>query len=469
MSDCNICCEKYNKSSRIKIECAFCNYCACRECLGKYTLESILSPHCMNCKKFFTKEFLKDSFTATFIKGPLKEHEESVIFDRENGLLIETMPYVELKKKQKENCVVIRTLEQERVLLQNKIYEINNEIYKIQDFNGRIINTIHSEQGINAPNAVQVGQNYYDNKETLKEKKPAKKFIRRCAGENCRGFLDNGYTCAVCEQKTCKDCNEIVGELHTCDPKNVENMELIKKDSKPCPECGEFTFRIEGCYMMWCTICHTTWDWKNGEKLETNNIHNPHYFDFLRKNGNALPTTPGGGNGQNCGFDLTRFANYVYSFGDNNMKNYLLDLYRTKEHIRQVEIPNAMGSYRNPIIFNRQHRLNFILNDIDEATFKKEIRENEKKMVRSQDFCQILNMFVNVCNDIYLGIYHKFQNENNASARKFVWEQISVLENLVTYFNECCKKHGKLYKVVYPGISENGKHYHKNYEKGIIA
>jgi FMN phosphatase YigB (HAD superfamily) len=33
---------------------------------------------------------------------------------------------------------------------------------------------------------------------------------------------------------------------------------------------------------MFCTHCYTAFDWKNGDLLEKDRLHNPHYFDHHR-------------------------------------------------------------------------------------------------------------------------------------------------------------------------------------------
>ena len=40
--------------------------------------------------------------------------------------------------------------------------------------------------------------------------------------------------------------------------------------------------KIDGCNQMWCTQCHVAFDWKTG--AIQNSVHNPHYFEWLRKN-----------------------------------------------------------------------------------------------------------------------------------------------------------------------------------------
>ena len=464
--DCNVCCEKFNKSTRIKCACIYCEFSACRACLVKYTLDSLQAPHCMNCKKFFTKESLSEYFTASFIKGPLKEHEENVIFDRENGLLIETMPYVELKKKVEANYEIQLNFEKQKAKLYQEINKIDRQIVKITNFQNRFITTINSEQGINGPGALQVHENYdTEPGETEVVKKEPKKFTRRCPAKDCRGFLGQDWKCGVCEVVICKECNEPFCENHICDPECLENMKLINKDSKPCPECGEFTFRIEGCFMMWCTICHTPWDWKTGEKLANENIHNPHYFEFLRKNGNLQQQTRRAGE---CGFDHVQFIRSLSNF-QQNLREYIINLYRIKEHIRLHEIPMNNRTYSNPVVFNRKLRLRYILKEIEMDEFKKEIRINEKKIIKSRDFTDILNMFVNASNDVFMNIWNFFfEHHEYPLRRKHVDEQSQILHNLVIYFNQCMENHGKFYKIVYPGISEDGSRYYRNIVREIV-
>ena len=56
---CNICCDDYNKSTRSKISCAYCDFEVCRTCCETYILSENI-PKCMKleCGKEWSRKFL---------------------------------------------------------------------------------------------------------------------------------------------------------------------------------------------------------------------------------------------------------------------------------------------------------------------------------------------------------------------------------------------------------------------------
>ena len=122
-------------------------------------------------------------------------------------------------------------------------------------------------------------------------KKIKVKLVRKCPSTGCKGFLNNKWHCDLCTKNICKDCNEEKVPDHKCDPETVETVKLIRSDTKGCPTCGTLIYRAAGCPQMWCVECHTTFDWNTGE-IETGVIHNPHYYEFQRRNG-TLQRNPG--------------------------------------------------------------------------------------------------------------------------------------------------------------------------------
>ena len=72
---CNICCDDYNKTNRSKVSCVSCDFDVCRTCCETYILSESI-PKCMkpDCAKEWSRKFLRESFTNTFLTSKYKEH-----------------------------------------------------------------------------------------------------------------------------------------------------------------------------------------------------------------------------------------------------------------------------------------------------------------------------------------------------------------------------------------------------------
>ena len=119
-----------------------------------------------------------------------------------------------------------------------------------------------------------------------------------CPNNDCRGFLSTQYKCEICKLYTCPTCHEIIGhsktDEHTCNPDSVKSAELIKKDTKSCPNCGIRIFKISGCDQMWCTECEVAFSWNTGKALHNVVIHNPHFYNRQKElNNGVMPRAPG--------------------------------------------------------------------------------------------------------------------------------------------------------------------------------
>lgn len=418
--ECLICCEKFNQSTRKNIICIFCDYSVCRTCFQKYLLESSYDPSCMNCNKPFTLEFLNINCPSNFINGSLKKHRENILLDREKCLLPATQPYV--------------ILEKEHIKIKNKIADYQLDISKLQE-------QILSINDLIASESRKLSRTKIDNIEE-------KKFMRKCSINNCRGFLSTRWKCGSCDNYICNKCNEQKEDNHVCDPDNVKTMELLDKDTKPCPSCGTMIFKIDGCDQMYCLDCHTAFSWKSG-RIEKGVIHNPHYYDFIRKNGGTVPRAPGD---IPCGgvpavYDIRRGLYYI----SHEVCEIYIQFHRTLTHIQYVELPHI--EYING---NRDLRVDYLLNRITEEQFKITLQQREKHKNKKKDFRNIFQMFV----DVGFDLIRQALTCLNVSDLK---NSVILIDNLIIYVNDNLKQIGKLYKCVYPGI--DNYNYIQNYER----
>lgn len=455
--NCQICCESLNKTTHKEIECQYCKYSGCRSCIEKYILDNN-TVHCMNCKKVFPREFIDSSFTKVFINTTLKKHRENVLLDEQKSLLIDSQPYLlqEIQKRKLNN--EIKDLITKKIELEHLLYKINTDICtKTREMNSIVVGDI-TNTGSTSSNPNEI-----------------KRFVRKCPNTNCRGFLNTRWNCDICESSVCKHCNEIINNklnednnrLHVCDPDNVKTVELLNKDTKPCPKCGTFITKIiGGCDQMYCVDCHTAFSWTKGT-IDKGVVHNPHYYEWLRSqsiNG-QIPNT---NLNNECGIvnnrNLPGFYTLLRSFQNFSSLTVTPDIQNTFQHIHQAinHIQCTLLRRNNNQIYDRlnlQLRIKYLLNEISEEEWKKSLQINEKELSKKTDFNNIYQMFVDIGIDFFVLIISTLSNNNNSGKfviiEEFLNNQMIIIKNLVEYFNTNLEKIGKRYSCVYPGIDKD--------------
>ena len=270
-TECLICLE--NVSNKKICSCGFCEYKACVGCTKRSILYQSTDPTCPGCSHSWSMEFCYENFGKSWMTKDYRKHKKDLLFDIEKSKIPNTMPAVEriikiekCKKELDEKKAHIQELENLLFIARCQLNNIGNE---------------------------------YDNlKNTSIQKNKEEAYNYKCPKEGCEGFLNNKFICPMCDSHVCKKCFEIkeiiktaaetkseekITYNHTCDKNSIESFKLIKKDTKPCPNCSERISKISGCDQMWCTQCHVTFSWTTGLKV-TGNIHNPHYYEWKRNN-----------------------------------------------------------------------------------------------------------------------------------------------------------------------------------------
>jgi len=268
-NECPICIETFTLATRKEIVCPYCNYKTCIKCMKQHILNQ-QNPNCMNCHIEFNREFIDLNMTKAFRTKELKQHRENILLEREKSLLPATIVYAEQEKAR-------RNMEKECQDMEDRIKVLQQEIDMIRT------------------NIIDRRREHYTtltNGMVASTSQPRRAFIKACVVSGCRGFLSTQYKCGICDTWVCPDCHEVKScqkdEQHKCNSETVESVKLIVKETKPCPKCGVVIYKSEGCHQMWCTECHTTFDWATGRETMTTNIHNPHYFEWVRRNNNGV-------------------------------------------------------------------------------------------------------------------------------------------------------------------------------------
>jgi hypothetical protein len=221
-------------------------------------------------------------------------------------------------------------------------------------------------------------------------------------------------------------------------------MNLLNKDTKPCPKCGTMICKISGCDQMWCPDCQTAFSWNKGT-IEKGVVHNPHYYEFQRRNNNGVaPRNPGD---IPCGGlpDYYTIRNVTTDARFGNM-------HQTLVHIQNVEL-RRHNNLEDEEPVNRDLRIKYLMNEISDAYLKQVLQQNEKARQKITDFRNIYQMFCDVGSDIFRQIVAEYypMRHDPPRLRAYLDEQFKIFDRLIEYFNDNLKKVGKVYKCVYPG------------------
>lgn len=391
---CMVCIEPFTKQpNRKRANCPYCDVNACVKCTQSYLIGTHEDAHCMGCRRGWTREVMDANLLSTWLNGDYKKHRQNVLLDRERSRLPAAQILVERRKEG-------QALEPQRIVITDEIAELEKQM------NAKRIEYYRLSQRI---------ETYYRGEDptagtgrgAAAAERERRVFVMPCPASECRGFLSQAYKCGVCDIYCCPDCRELKGfshdAAHTCDPNTVATVRAMKKDTRPCPECGISIFKIEGCNQMFCTGCHTPFDWVSGKKITNGAIHNPHYFEYLRAtNGGHMPRNPGdipcAGNLPTA-WAFDREVTRRFPHLSNTLTDWLFKSLRTVHHIQQVEIPNQTNDAQD---MDTTHlNVRYITKDIDEARWKQLLQMREKRRIKRDEIRLRLEAFVGACADIF--------------------------------------------------------------------
>ena len=101
MTDCQVCCEPFNKMTRFPVNCINqCDLKVCRKCVDTYIVSnSPQEPSCMTCKHVWTEDFLATQMTKSFMTKKLKPLLAQRLFEVEQMRFPETQENLVRKRE----------------------------------------------------------------------------------------------------------------------------------------------------------------------------------------------------------------------------------------------------------------------------------------------------------------------------------------------------------------------------------
>jgi hypothetical protein len=255
--ECIICIEDKPKSEIFN--CLACKFSNCIDCHKRYLLSNTQLPHCMNpeCRSaipydIFLKKFNNNN--KKWIFNEYKDHRSVILLNKEKSYIPEMVQTIAIEKD----------IEAKKKEYYKEICELRRQIREI-------------EIKMNELNPSKIDKKKFQ-------------YNYACPKEDCKGFLDNDFKCGLCNSIVCNKCYEVKDSTkkgdHECNPDKVETFNIIKKDAKPCPQCGEFISKVSGCDQMFCIRCSCAFSYNTGI-IEKGIIHNPLAYDYFQKNPEA--------------------------------------------------------------------------------------------------------------------------------------------------------------------------------------
>ena len=433
MSQCPICIEPFNQKDRQDVRCHVCQYSSCSTCVRKFLLD-VDDPQCISCKVPWSKENL-EQLPKAFVRGDLKKHREEVLLNREMNLLPSTQLVIQEKK--------------DREKIKEKIRSLKREIYKLQT------------------------------KLDTQASREERAFVRKCPQSNCNGFLNSRFKCGICEVSICSICLEVKSQKtqgdksqgdetqgdqtqddsqeHVCDPNIVSSVQMIKKDSKPCPKCKTLIFRIYGCHQMYCTFpgCDTAFDWVTLRILDKKRVHNPHLYDYLMRQGQPNIDRDG------CDDDfphVTRVVNVMRNIPHSVPYQLVMRIHRFVNHVRSQEIVDRYPAFPDILDprLNEDVRIKFLQGEIDREKLKWILQKREKARELKQRIHNVVETFVLVSSDLFIKLIAQISaSDDNGSSMHFIEDFSREFSEIRKYTNSVLEELSEKEGITVPVLDED--------------
>ena len=467
---CGICSDRFTAIIRKKTTCKFCHASTCSKCVEQYLLTRHEDAHCLHCRVNYNDATLHDICTRTYLQQTYFKHRQEVLINRERANLPLLQEQARREKQKRDRWA-------QEAIINRRILELKQKRDTVQSEHHKLYVLTYGAnrvQGNAQKERLIALQEYMDQMEYLqgcireekhllydirfsiptagsatgdddKKEEEKKKFVRRCTRDGCQGFLSTAWKCGLCEWHSCSKCFAVKGQAydapHECKKEDVETAELIKKDCKPCPKCGEFIEKSSGCDQMFCISCQTPFSWITGKIVTSGPIHNPHYYEWMRRTGGTVPRNPadvpcGGFPGA---WELVRFPRGM----KRNIANIFYEFHRVCMELQEM----STRHYRTHIDQAPLIDLNvkFLLGEMDEKKWGRLLAVHEKKRKRDAEIQEVLGAFRMVAVELINRVQHyhdgvrSFAELPIPAAEKFLIDLNVQIQELITMINDALR------------------------------
>jgi len=199
------------------------------------------------------------------------------------------------------------------------------------------------------------------------------------------------------------------------------------------------------CDQMFCTECHTAFSWNTGAVVN-GVIHNPHYYEYLRKLGNG--TAPRNAGDVPCG-GVPYYAHLqraLTGFGRPEQVS-IMNIHRITSEIadQRIQIYQAQFNVND----NGDLGVLYLMKEIDKVAMKAELAKRELKRNKHLAIRAVLEMFVTTSTMMLNNVVNDPPTNNEA-------RQLFLLEygNLRKYVNESLMLVSKMKSCSVPQIGD---------------
>ena len=202
---------------------------------------------------------------------------------------------------------------------------------------------------------------------------------------------------------------------------------------------------LVNCDQMFCTECHTAFSWVTGQVVN-GVIHNPHYYEFLRKQGNGV--APRNAGDVPCGgVPYYRAIHLALTTVTPATQRIVLAIHRLTAEVADQRIQMYQGAFN--VDDNGDLGMMYLMKEISKEAMQTELAKRELKRNKHLAIRGVLEMFVNTSTMMLNNIVNTPPADEAAFAMTLM-----EYDNLRTYVNESLMNVSRMKSCSVPQIGD---------------